>query len=418
MHQRVLLSRAALCGLLGVVLLTSVACQRKPEDLEVWRPSKASNGLKKLKEWIADSGEPMPVRIRASEILIEEDYAYAVDASLKLAPEPDRKAIAKGLAPTLLEWYKAGDATVENYQTRKSKQVPAKEGLFYIHPYIEDAAVKEQIEATLTDWLGTDLHTRNQMGTIKANQIAELLGARASDPLLKALADPINNQAFLADILRKIKDPKVQAKTAETLAELGSKQLPKLEKEVETAVLTEEHEAIVPLLVKMVNNEDLDGGLRGSAHDRIAKVQGAKSLATYLGWVQNGPPDLRWLSVQAIGENQGKIGLAPLLKALPADGKYGTGEPDDLQREATRFCSADVAEMKAKTEPIFVKALGDAKVSGPGKALALACLQAVGTKANAQAAVEALKDDKTELPAWGKLKTLGELANETLGKLK
>ncbi|MEO1270763.1 MAG: hypothetical protein AAFX99_21975, partial [Myxococcota bacterium] len=285
------------------LMLVASGCQRKPEDLEVWRPSRAKNGFDKLNEWIASSSEPMNVRVRAAEILIEEDYAYAVATSLDKADPKDRAELVSKLVPKVLDWYNTQDATVKTYEDRSSKQVLGKEGLFHLHKHA-DPDMKAQIETALTDWLSKDLFIRNQMGTITTIQIAELLGPKGADPLLKALEDPSNEQHTLSAELRKMGDKEIHTKRVAILTKMAEAQMPKLDKDLERAILEEDNDNIVPILVAIVNNDKIEPAVRDSAHLRIGKIQGPKSLATYIGWVRTGPEALRWVSAMAWMETQ------------------------------------------------------------------------------------------------------------------
>lgn len=405
--------------LIAVLIATTVslvlpACSRSPEDLEVWRPSVAKNGLDKLTEWIGDSGEPMDVRVRAAEILFEEDYGYQVDSALAKATPADQVKIAKTLLPTVKGWYDTGDATIETYQDRKSKQFWAKEAAFRLQKYADDED-KEAYDEMLLDWISKDFLVRDQMGTVKFAQIAEDLGDKAAPSLLKALADPTNNQQALAAILRNVKDKKVPGKVSKILADMGKKQLPKLDKDLEVAVFEDENPNIVDLMVAMVDDKALDANMRTTAHGRIGIILKRKSMPLYLKWVRESPGDLRWLSIQAIVENSGKAGIRPILMALPDDNKYGGDDAEaGFRREAERFCKVDIKELSANTEPVFVQALSKASV--PGKALALHCLQVVGKKSS-RAAVGALLKNKSPLIADGDTKTLGALAKETMDAL-
>jgi hypothetical protein len=168
-------------------------------------------------------------------------------------------------------------------------------------------------------------------------------------------------------------------------------------------------------MVKMVNDKAVDPNLRTTAHGRIGIILKQKSLPIYLKWVRESPGDLRWLSIQAIVENNGKAGIKPILMALPGDDKYGGDDAEaGFRTEVERFCKVDIKELSANSEPVFVAALDKAAV--PGKALALHCLQHIG-KASSRDKVSALLTDKSPLPAYGDTKTLGELAKETLDKL-
>jgi len=411
------------CHVLVILLvsltLTALAasCSRSPEDLEIWRPSKASNGLEKLTEWIASPSEPINVRVRACEILIEEDYAYAVGSALAKASPEDQKVVVNGVAPRVLEWYNTQDATVENFESGKSKQVLGKEGAFQLLRFADGTEFKEPLETALVDWLSKDFFVRDQMGAAKLNQIAEAVGPKAADPLLVALADKENNQKFIADMLRKIDDPAVARQRAETLGKMVESQLPKLDQDLEVALLEEDNKAIVPVLVKIVDDDNADGTLRTNAHLMIGKLDERGALPIYLNWVKKGPNLLRWISVQGIGELHGKPGVTAILRALPDKADYDADDKDKgLSTDAGRFCMVEVVEMKTPLEDVFVATLKDGSTAA--RAVALRCLQekSVGTAA-ARPAVEALVKDKTEVPAWEDIQTLGELATQTLDKL-
>jgi hypothetical protein len=404
-----------------VALLTSVAvglallgCSKSPEDLEAWRPSVAKNGLDKLTEWVGDPDQPMDVRLRGAEILFEEDYAYQVDVALATTSQADQVKVAKALLPKVKGWYEADDATVENYQERKSMQFWAKEAAFRLQKYADEQD-KTVYQGLLLDWISKDFLVRDQMGTVKFGQIAEELGDKAAPSLLKALADPTNNQQALASMLRGVKDDKIPGQVSTILAEMGKRQIPKLDKDLEVAVFEDEHANIVDLMVTMVDDKAMDSNLRTTAHGRIGIILKQKSLPIYLKWVRDSPGDLRWLSIQAIVENNGKAGIKPILNALPNDDKYGGDDAEaGFRTEAERLCMVDIKELSANTEPVFVEALGSGSV--PAKALALHCLQHIG-KASSRAKVSELLNDKSPLPAYGPTKTLGELAKETLEKL-
>ncbi len=390
------------------------ACKRKPEDLEVWRPSKAKNGLEKLGLWIASPDELMPTRLRAAEILMEEEYAYSVDIALEKCSDADKQAILAHTVPLALGWYKTGDATVEAYQEARSKQVVGKDGAYFLLKHVTKAEDKEALEGVLIDWLTGDYFTRDQMGKVKLNQIAEMMGSRSAPPLLKALDDPKNGQTQLAQMLRAINDPAVKKDVALALVKQAEATLPTIDKDLETALLEEDHEAVVPFFVKIVPMEEIDAELRSAAFERVRVIKGKASMPIFLEWVKNGSEILRWLAIQGIAETQGKAGLGPILASLPLKGTYGEGDPEGFKGEAERFCSVEVKEMK-ETEPVFIQQLESG--SWPAKAISMCCLQFVGSAAS-RPAVEKLKDDKTEIPNWGsEVKTLGDLAAKTLEKL-
>ncbi len=410
-----MLMMVALCLAAGH-LATGCKMKRNPEELEEWRPSKARNGLEKLQEWIADPGQKMPTRMRAIEILLEEEYALAVAEALKKAPEGDRVTMLGTIVPQLDKDYQTKDANIDTYSSGRSKQVKAKDALFYLLPVMTKAEDKEMVMGHLEDWMkGGHYHERDQMGKVNYQELIDVLGPRAAPPLLSALEDPKNQQAVLAKLLGSLKDPKVDKKVAQTLVMMANKSLPKLDKDLEAAILQVKDEAVVPLFVRMVPNEAIDGGLRTTAVQRIQEIKGPSSMPIFLNWIKDQPELLRWVSVQAIAETRGKAGLGPILANLPTDKPYGEGDEEGFKGEVERLCSEEVKKGMKDTEPIFIQHLSTG--SWPAKAVSLGCLQFVGTK-KARPAVEKLLKDKTEVPSWGAdVKTLGDLAKATLDKL-
>ncbi len=75
----------------------------------------------------------------------------------------------------------------------------------------------------------------------------------------------------------------------------------------------------------------------------------------------------------------------------------------------------EVKEEMKDSEAVFLHALK--KGTPPARAVALRCLQEVGTKKSLPT-VRRLVKDKTPIPAWGDEKTLGALAKVTLEKLE
>ncbi len=413
--------------LLLALVISLPSCKRKPEDLEVWRPSVAKNGKPKLTEWVGSSEELMETRIRAAEILLEEDEGLSVYLGLKEASEADRNTIMAALVAKLGTWCKAADATISNYEQRKSKQVMGKEGSFHLYKFGDDSQ-RQVMEGCLVDWVnGGDFQIRDQMGAVKVLEIFELVGAKGAPGIFKAMENKLNSRAGLARELRKLKDPKIDKKLAEFLLEQAKAKKPEElnpNGDIETALLETDHDAVVPFLVGIVTNDKVDGTLRTTAVERIKEIKGKTALSIFLKWVKEQPDLLRWLAMQAIAEVTGKGGLTPMLNAMPNKNDYGGGDPKGFQQDAERFCVVEVRGDKGKdaknkgmkdTESIFINQIKRGKTP-QAKALSLQCLQHVGTQ-KARAPVEALAKDKTELQAWGDLKTLGALAQETLTKL-
>ena len=399
-----------------VLLLTS--CKRKPEDLEVWRPSAAKNGLAKLNEWISSPEELMATRIRASEILLEEEFAYSVDLALEKCTPADKEIILATTVPLVLDWYKKNDATILSYQEGRSKQVVGKDGAFFLLKHVTREDQKKALEEVLVDWISGEYFVRDQMGKVKLNQIAELMGTRVAPPLLKALEDTKNNQRQLAGMLRKMNDPKISKEVALTLVKMSEGLMPDVheDKDLEAALFEETHEAVVPYFIKIVPDDKIDAGYRSAALEQIKKIKGAASMPIFLNWVKNETELLRWVSVQAIAESNGKAGLGPIFANLPLKGTYGgEDDPEGFKGEAERLCTEEVKKSMEGTEPIFTSQLSSGR--WPAQAISLCCLQFIGTKA-ARPEVEKLLGDKTPVPNWGEeVKTLGDLAKVTLDKL-
>jgi HEAT repeat protein len=411
--------------LLSALLLatSSAACKRKPQDLDVWKPSVAKNGQEKLVEWIHSPDELFETRVRATEILLEENLAYAANQALEKASPEDRTRIIDALAPTVDQWCKANDASLENYNANTAKQPTGKDAAFQLYPFAQGDA-KAKFKDCILSWIDNgDYHVRDQMGNAKILQMAEALGPDATPALLKALkADPRNKPGDIARHLYAIKDPNTDKLTAEALVEIARARLPNIPPDIANALLETNHDAVVPFFTEIVPNEAVDGAFRTTAVDRIKIIKGKAALPIFLEWVEKHPGNLRWLAAQAIAESQGKAGLAPLMSKLPDNDKYGDGDPEGFKIEAQRFCLVEIKGDPNDKEnppmegarPIFLSQLK--RGSAPARALALRCLQEVGTPDD-KPAIEPLLDSKEPIPAWGDTKTLGDLAKETLSKL-
>ena len=127
-----------------VAALLVLGCERKPEDLEQWR--NAEGGMEKMVQWAKSSEEPMPVRKRAVEILMEQGNSGEVrdmlDGMKKEGPEREQ-LVAAAIGVLEKQWAAKDYPTLDESTAKQggavkvgdSKSVMAKDAAYYLHPY-------------------------------------------------------------------------------------------------------------------------------------------------------------------------------------------------------------------------------------------------------------------------------------------
>lgn len=417
------MQRTLLLPLLLIAVSLAFGCERTPEDLEVWRD--AEGGYEKISDWAKSPEEPMPVRVRAVQILIEEAQPNEVGMILDEVEPATAEKMANEAKPTVESlWQKQDFPTQEEIeegggtmQVSGSVAVVGKDAAYFLQPYASGEA-KEAYEAILTEWMSADQELRNQLGATTLGQIAPRAGDEGLDAMMGWLKET-DRPALVAAKIRENADDDVKAAVAKVISDRAMEAHPEISNELEVAILETEDPAIVPYLEKALRDKESPPALADAAMDTYIKVQGVKGTPLFAELVRDRQGLMRSVAAQRIVELRGKAGLLAAANALPLDAEgYSDEEDDGLGKMVEIFCNFMSTEMKKQDVESIDDVLGRALESDrwPTVAIGLQCARTVGAK-SLKPKVEALTSNRTSLPKWGEDQTIGGLAKEVAAEL-
>lgn len=406
-----------------VVVALLVGCERKPEDLEVWR--NAEGGYEKITDWAKSGDEPMAVRTRAVQILIEEQQISRLQPLLESITDPKIKSQLVEAAMKTVEtlWAtqdqpRLTDAIKEQggqVAVGESKTVIAKDAAFFLHPHAE-GATKTRIEAILAEWMSEDQDLRTQLGSTTVGQLLPTAGEAGMKSMIAWLEETTKPATVQDNVFRHVEDQAIRGELAKVLVKRADAAHPNIEGELEIALLKNDHPNIVPYLEKAIKDDAVSAKTKDGYMDAVVRAQGEKSTAFFSDMVSTQKGLLRWVAAQRLIEIRGKAGILVAANALPLDAQAFAGE--DLQKETEIFCNFVSTEMKE----LGVSTISDVLTRGleserwPARLLSLRCVE-TSKATDLKRVVEGLTADKTSI-AWGEgTTTLGKLATEVAAGL-
>lgn len=422
------MNRATSINSILCVLLLAVSlfgCERSVESLEDWR--NAEGGFEKLSEWAASDEEPMPVRIRAVQILLEEGQVNQLQPLLESVKSVEtQNALVAGAVPKVQEMWDAQDQPQLSEEDKKkggriqvsnSKTVMAKDAAFFLHPHASDAD-RAKLEAILAAWMEKDQDLRTQLGNVTLGQIAPRAG-KAGTAAMKTWIESTKKPATVQRTILKGADTKeVRQALGEVIAKRAKEKHPDLNAEFEYAVLENNSPAIASYLEFAINDESTSAKLKDGFMDALVRAKGAKATPFFADLVTKEKGLMRWVSAQRIIELRGKTGILVAAKALPLESSAYEGEELLKEMEITcNFISTEMPKLDIKNIDNELKQ-GLKSDRWPAQVMALKCAE-IGKAAGVKADVEALKSSKTAIPNWGEddKMTVGKLATEVAGSL-
>ncbi|MFB6375485.1 MAG: hypothetical protein ABEN55_20745, partial [Bradymonadaceae bacterium] len=154
---------------LATVFVAGLGCERSPDDVERWRDAKG--GMEKMQEWATSSSEPMPVRVRAVQVIIEENAPTILEPTFKKISDKNarQKLVSGGVETIQKMWDKQDMPTMDEttksgkVKIKKSKSVQAKDAAYYLQPFAK-GKTKAKLESILAEWLSEDWKLRNKLG--------------------------------------------------------------------------------------------------------------------------------------------------------------------------------------------------------------------------------------------------------------
>lgn len=425
--------RAVWCRWLVAVLVLasfSMGCERKPEDLEKWR--NAEGGMEKMIGWAKSSKEPMPVRVRAVQILIEQDKSGDLQQLFdKMKDEGVRTQLVDGAVPTIEAMWKKNDYPKMDKETQEkggqikvgeSESVKAKDAAYYLQPYAKGES-KAKLEAILGEWLTasheTEFQLRDQLGRTTLGQILP----RAGDKGFAGMMSWFREAKKPGNIARKIRehaDDETKEKFAKVVAERAEKDHPELSDEMRVVVLETESDVILPYLEKAIKDPNSPPALADDAMDAYVRIQGPKATGFLSKLVTEDKGLMRSVAFTRLIELRGTAGVLQAINAMPLEVEgYATEGKYTLDAETKYYCNIIKTELAKKDvkdpKPTIERMIGFNR--WPAQLVAARCIE-FNKWSDLKPKVEALAESEQVVPGWGEEETtLGDIAEEIAGKL-
>lgn len=405
--------------------LTMIACKRKPEDVDKWR--KAKGGIEKITGWVKDKEQPMPVRKRAIEVLVEDNYSIKLPPMLeKIKDKATREQLADATVPAIEKMWKAQDMPKISKKVKEeggqirvsdSKSIKAKDAAYYMYPYVSDAQ-RAKLEAILADWLSTDHELRNKLGRTTLGQVLPRAGKKGMDGMM-VWFESAKKPGSIAAQIKQHGDDKTKKEFAKKVLVVANKRHPKIGPELATIILETKDPVILPYLKRALEDSATPAGVWDDAMTALLRDHKAKASLTLQGIIKKQQGLRRWVASTRMIEQRGKSGIIQGANAFPLElDTYSKQADTGFFKESVVYCNtvkSVLAEKKQGTPEDSTKKLL-ASSRWPAQVLGLRCAE-VHKLASLKPQVEALQESKQAIPGWDKETSVGDLAKEIAGKL-
>ena len=421
------MARRAVALLTAVAMLVLVvACDRSPEDLERWRT--AQGGLEQISEWVQDPKEPMDVRERGLQILIEEGAARLLRPTLEgIEDDQERRQIASAAMPTIQRMWDVQDFPQVDRELLEQGGEIAPEGLQAIHaieslyhllPYL-DGAEQSAGQAILRDWISEDQIVRTQWAEVAIPLLVPLAGEGAMEGVQNWIIEGTDVRSITGALRRHAPDSE-QSYIDEAVATRARAKHPEIDVDLKHAINGAQSPAIVPYLKEVILDEAVSDQLFQIAVDTIVDVYeadpnaAAEALAPV---VTQRSTNHRWAAATAILDAQGVAGLVTIANALPDDADaFGDDTFNQRVSYLCNYVNTNVDRGDFEANPDALKQLL-ADQRWTARALGLQCISRMGATDLADD-VRELSGDTTAIHAWGQRLTVGQFADHVTQRLE
>jgi len=434
--------------------LLLAGCERKPEDVETWR--NAERGMEKMREWATDPSEPMDVRVRAMQVIIEENNPTLIDPTLEEVEDEEAKSkLVDGAVETVLELWKKGEPpTIDKEAKEQGGRVKispgdpatvAKDSAYYLIPHA-NGSNEEKLRGILVEWLSSSWRVRDEAGKTNLGQLLPRAGRKGLENALQWL-EKTDDVFKVASTLRKQATDEQKKEIATIIKKRAEEAHPDLSEGLLAAVVNTEHELIVSYLKKAVADPKSSPKMVDQCMETVKKIQGPKATEYFSKLIRENPGTLRWAAVNDLVKIRGKAGILTAAKSLPLDKEQYEKEAESgktFAENARWFGRFTVGEMinsdVSSISTILIRALESE--GWPVQVLGLATTSRAVTCAtkpkecgegdqgkkqtqdllgedwgDVHEAIENLSSSRETIPAWGEDKTVGELAESVAGAM-
>lgn len=415
------MSRKSPLHLLIAVLITaltfSVGCERSPQDLEDFRTSHGQ-----LVDWAKSESEPMPVRIRAVQILVEEGFFDRLPAVFDdLEDDEVRATLANEAMPAVEALWQAQDVPELTDEMREGgarleiqdyKTTRAVDSLYRLAPHLTGDA-KERSEEILQEWMSRDQELRTQLANTSIPLLLPHAGEGAIEKLSDWIVDTYDPYQLVSDLRRRASDEAHLVIDA-AVVERARAEHPELSMELRKSVNEAESEAIVPYLQEVIVDDQVDDEFFQIAINVIRDVLGQEAPSVLIEAVEYHKGPRRWATATNIVDVAGVAGLVTIAEALPTGGDGYQSERDDyVQSRFTYICNhtatlIDREEIDADPDSVAALLAGE---QWPSRVLGTRCAARMNLT-DFHEKIAKLGSDRTQIPLWGERKQVGQYARE------
>lgn len=416
----------ALAAIFG--LLAGLGCERSPEEVEKWRNAKG--GMKKMKTWASSADEPMAVRVRAFQVLIEENSATMLGPALEETKDKAARAkLVDGGVSTITKMWEKQDIPKLDEKTEKtggrvkvgaSQAVVAKDAAYYLKPYASGEKA-EKLEGILADWLSQDWALRNQLGKTNLGQILPRAGAKGLEHTMTWLEET-EKPYKVASLLREKGDDEIKKRVAEIVVKRAEAEHPDVSDSLLAAVVSSKSDAVVPYLKKAIEDPKSSAKIVDQCMEALKQIEGERATTFFSKLIREQKGKLRWAAVNDLVSVRGKGGILSAATSLPLEKEtYAHPDEDSFKKDAKWFANFVVSEMKdagvSTISNTLIRALNSER--WPAQVLGLATAQGAHKKDlmgdghdKVLEAVKNLTSSREKIPGWGEEKRIGEFAHD------
>ncbi len=419
---------------LAVGLVAGLGCERTPDDVEKWRNAK--KGMEKMQEWASSPDEPMPVRIRALEVIIEEHSPTIIEPTLEDIDDDKarQKLVSAGVQRVKQMWEAQELPTIDEETDNKggkvevdqnAKPIKAKDAAYYLIPSAEGED-KKTLQGILDEWLSTDWELRDQLGKTDLTQLLDRASQDGAKHLLEWLKKT-DDPSKVASMLRENTDG-LEDQMGKILRKRAEENHPDLSTSLLSAIVNSESDEIVPYLKKATRDPKSSPKLIDQSMEAIKNIQGPRSVNFFTELISEEKGKLRWAAVNDLIAIRGKGGILSAATALPLEkDTYAYPDEDSFKKDSEWFANFVAGEMKdadvSTISSTLVRALESER--WPVQVLGLTTARAAHQKDllgdgadKVREAVQNLTSSRTEVPGWGEPKRIGEIAHKTADVLE
>jgi hypothetical protein len=397
----------------AILVLALWACDKPShEKIDTWRNTE--KGPAKLEAALRDSALPMDLRAHAAEALVGLGAIDKVKPVVAQLSASERAAFFQKLTPRLWDVAKI----VEADQAPVGKQLRAKDGLFDLRPFADDAE-RDVIDQDLLDWLtaGGFYEQRSQLGDRLGDKIIRAIGVKAGPKMVQLGQDLLKQQQAGKDkgvliIGRQTLRGIAYSGAPEAvgfLLELAEK--PQLQEELNIDAMLALSNAYVEdleepradvmglashaqRLEKLAANQDNPGEIINIAYELLVRIPTPACLPPLVRLATQRQLNLMLRAIDFSMRCGGADAVVPVAEAMPIDGSY---ERTVIEKYIVSKIPPDVIGPAAESARALL-----GSQSWAARFVGVEILAKHGGKADV-AKLRALAGDKTKLTGfWGK----------------